>query len=282
MRSGIELGLDPSTSHAGAFFLLGRFQVRTEGRTVPGIEGRKIQDLLGYLLLFHDRDHHREMLADALWAGLETPQARKYLRQALWQLQSTVVRVVSGDPLLIVEPDWIRVNPDARIWLDIAEFEGAFDAARGVRGRDLSADLADRLRRASALYSGELLEGWYQDWCVFERERFKARYLSMLEKLLEWAVARREVEDALLYGERVLQHDRAHERTHTRMMELHYAAGDRTAALRQYHQCVDILDRELGARPAARTVELYEQIRDDRVRDDDIGADMLGVPAITH
>ena len=71
----------------------------------------RVQDLLGYLLLFHDRDHHREMLADALWAGLETPQARKYLRQALWQLQSTVVRVVSGDPLLIVEPDRITGEP---------------------------------------------------------------------------------------------------------------------------------------------------------------------------
>ena len=264
MRNGIEISPDPVGSNIGAFFLLGRFQVRSAGQAVAAPHGRKIQDLLGYLLLFRHRPHHRELLADALWSGSDTSQARKYLRQALWHLQSAVGGLASEDPLLIVENDWIRVNPEARIWLDIAEFEESFEQARGIHGRDLSPAHAAALKRAATLYTGELLEGWYQDWCVFERERFKARYLSTLEKLLEYADARHELEDALLYGEQVLQHDRAHERTHARMMRLHYEAGDRTAALRQYRQCVEVLDREFGARPAAKTIELYERIRDDR------------------
>jgi len=228
------------------------------------MEGRKAADLLGYLLLFRNRQHHREMLADTLWSASDSPHARKYLRQALWQLQSGMDRLALADPLLLVENDWIRVNPAAPVWLDVAEFEAAFDLARGIRGADLTPRLAELLRRAVALYTGELLEGWYQDWCSFERERFKARYLWMLEKLLEYADSRHEFEDAILYGEQILRHDRAHERTHARMMRLHYAAGDRTAAIRQYQQCVEILDRELGARPAAKTTEAYELIRDDR------------------
>lgn len=261
--TGIMLG--PAALDAGSFFLLGRFQVGRAGRPSPELRGRRIKDLLGYLLLFRRRQHHREALAEALWAGVDPTQSRKHLRQALWQLQSAVGGVVPDDPLLIVESEWVRINPDARIWLDIEEFQTAFERAHGVRGRDLTPDMADGLRRAASLYAGELLEGWYQDWCVFERERYKARYLSMLEKLLEYADLRGDIDDALLYGERVLEHDRAHERTHVRMMRLHYLAGDRTAALRQFQQCVTVLERELGARPASRTVELYEQIRDDRV-----------------
>jgi DNA-binding SARP family transcriptional activator len=48
-------------------------------------------------------------------------------------------------------------------------------------------------------------------------------------------------------------------------MRLHYLAGDRTAALRQYEQCVAVLAEELGVRPAQSTIDLYRQIRADRL-----------------
>jgi hypothetical protein len=72
------------------------------------------------------------------------------------------------------------------------------------------------------------------------------------------------------YGMRILKQDRACERTHRRMMRLHYLAGDRTAALRQYARCLDALDQELGVGPARATVHLYEQIRADRLAAPDI------------
>ena len=40
--------------------------------------------------------------------------------------------------------------------------------------------------------------------------------------------------EPLAYGARILHCDRARERTHRRLMRLHFLAGDRTAALRQY------------------------------------------------
>lgn len=228
---------------------------------MPVAEARKVQELLGYLLVFRERTHHREALADLLWSGATHDQSRKYLRQALWRLQTTVRTPSAAQPLLLVEPDWIRINPDAGIWLDVSEVESAAALARGTRGVDLDSQLAHTLDGASGLYSGDLLEGWYQEWCIFERERLKARYLGLLGKLFDYAEAHGLYEDALEYGDRILRHDRAHERTHLRMMQLHLLAGDRTSALRQFHQCAEVLDRELGVRPAARTIELYERIR---------------------
>jgi DNA-binding SARP family transcriptional activator len=47
-------------------------------------------------------------------------------------------------------------------------------------------------------------------------------------------------------------------------MRLHLLAGDRTAALRQYEQCVQLLQRELAVKPATSTIALYERICSDR------------------
>ena len=42
--------------------------------------------------------------------------------------------------------------------------------------------------------------------------------------------------------------------------------GDRAGAIRQYRATVAMLERELGVAPLAETTELYEAIRDERVR----------------
>jgi hypothetical protein len=92
-------------------------------------------------------------------------------------------------------------------------------------------------------------------------------YLIMLDKLMGYCEAHRKYEAGLVCGVVSLRYDLARERTHWRMMRLHYLAGDRTAALRQFERCVAALDEELGVRPAKRTVALYEQIRSDQLYD---------------
>jgi DNA-binding SARP family transcriptional activator len=247
------------------FTLLGRFEARRNGRSIStGPEPRKPVELLCYLLVFDERPHHRELLADQLWAGSTTSQSRKYLRQALWQLQRLFgLPAVQPDPLLILDHEWIQLNARADRWLDIDEVERAYARVKGTPGEDMDRGQVHCVRDAVSLYRADLLEGWYQDWVVFERERLKTMYLAMLERLLAYSERRREVEDGLRYGGLILQHDRAHERTHWRMMRLHSLAGDRTGAMRQFNRCVAALDEELGVKPSDRTLRLHERIRDD-------------------
>jgi DNA-binding SARP family transcriptional activator len=113
------------------------------------------------------------------------------------------------------------------------------------------------------LYGGDLLEGWYQDWCLYERERLQNIWLAILEKLMAYSESHDAYEEGMVYGRCVLRFDRAHERTHRRMMRMQYLAGDRTAALRQYERCRTALDEELGVEPAKRTEMLYQQIFND-------------------
>ena len=245
--------------------LFGKFRVAYDGRPVEGLESRKVQELFSYLLLQRGHPQPRESLVELLWSESASAASRKNLRQLLWQLQSALEPggASDGPRLLAAGPDWVEINARADLWLDVAELERAAGAAQGVPGRDLNGAQVGALRDAASLYEGDLLEGCYQDWCLFERERLQAMYLGMLDKLMAYCEAHQDYESGLDYGERILRYDRARESTHRQLMRLHSLAGERTAALRQYRQCVEALEQELGVKPSRRTTALYEQLRAD-------------------
>ncbi|MGE5139281.1 MAG: AfsR/SARP family transcriptional regulator [Rudaea sp.] len=242
--------------------LFGKVVVQCDGRVIDGLDAHRVQELFCFLVLHRDQPHARESLAGRLWPDTSTSQSRKNLRQAIWQLQSALEPsgAVPGDRILIVEPEWIQFNMSAGCSLDAADVERAYSAVEGRRGMQLDAGAVAMLQAAVDLYQGELLAGWYQDWCLYERERFQHMYLAMLDKLVGYCEGQREYEAGLNYGNRALRTDRARERTHRRVMRLYYLNGNRTEAIRQYARCVEALREELGVEPSASTTALFERI----------------------
>jgi DNA-binding SARP family transcriptional activator len=249
--------------------LFGKFRIECEEVPLTGLDARRVQELFGYLLLHRERPHSREMLAALLWGEQATAQSKKYLRQALWQLQTALDAVLTTavSPVLLVDAEWIQINPAAQIWLDVACLEDAFSTVQGVRGQDLTPHQLEKLEPLVTLYEGDLLEGWYHDWCFLQRERLQNLYLALLDKLMGYCEAHHHFEQGLLYGAFILQFDRARERTHRRLMRLQYLNGCRTDALRQYERCRRALAAELGVEPARSTRQLYEQIKADYLDD---------------
>jgi DNA-binding SARP family transcriptional activator len=253
--------------------LLGRVSIEQDGQPPTDLPAKALE-LLSFLLLHRDRAHSREELAALLWPDAGAALARKYLRQTLWQLQSALAA-----ELLLLRPGWVRIDADADWWLDVDAFERAWEASRDVAGAGLTGMQAHELEEAVVLYRGDLSEGSYSDWCIYERDRLQLTYLAMLEKLMGYCEAQHRYSQGVAYGHRILRHDPAREVTHRQLMRLHYRAGDRTTALRQYERCAEALDRELGLAPTAGTVALRDQIRADRL-DAMVGVDPSGGPLI--
>jgi DNA-binding SARP family transcriptional activator len=245
--------------------LFGKFCIRQDDEEIGGLEARRARDLFCYLLLYRDRKHARESLAGLIGGDTPSVHQKKSLRQALWQIQSVLDPngSLGPPPVLTVEPDWIQVSPKANVWLDVAAFEQGYYRLKGVGGRDLDRNQFDLLQTTLQLYSGNLLEDCFEDWCIFERERLQGMYLALLDKIIDYCETRRDYDTGLAYAEIVLRYDYARERTHRRLMRLHYLAGDRTAALRQYERCQAALAKELAVSPSVSTVSLYERIRAD-------------------
>ena len=231
---------------------------------LKGLEASKDQELLSYLLIHRDRPHSREALASLLWADTSTEKSKKYLRQALWHLHAAL-NSDNDNHVLLVDHDWLSLNPCSKLWTDVADFERAFAGAEGVAGRQLDAEKVVALRDAVSLYNDDLLPGYYQDWILFERERLQNMYLLMLDKLIVYLQFRGEYEVAQGYGATILRYDPARERTHRQLMHLYSLAGDRTSALRQFERCAQALKQELGVKPERKTLELYERIKSDQM-----------------
>jgi DNA-binding SARP family transcriptional activator len=248
------------------FQLFGQFGSWRDDQPLKGIAVGKEQELLCYLLIQRDRCHSRESLASVLWADNPTERSKKYLRQALWHLQAALsVGKPADEQILTVDHTWVQLNLPDNASLDVSLFEHAFNTTHGIPAGQLGKDGAQLLKDAVAVYKQDLLDGWYDDWVLFERERLQNMYLIMLDKLVIHSHEQREYEAGQAYGAAILRFDRARERTHRQLMHLLYLAGDRTAALRQYDRCVIALREELGIKPERRTTALYEQIRSDRV-----------------
>lgn len=245
--------------------LFGKLSVTGGEATPRGLEGLKARELLCYLLLHRRNPHPRERLAGLFWADSSTAQSKKYLRQTLWEIQRVLQQCVPAcnEGFFLSDAEWVCWNSAVGLWVDVDDFECAFAAVSGVQGAEMDDPQVEALRGAVQLYQGDLLEGCYQDWCVYERERLQSGYLTMLDKLMSWCEVHKDYEAGLAYGHRALRYERARECTHRRLMRLYYLAGDRTAALRQYERCVAALDEELEVKPAKRTVEIYDQIRAD-------------------
>jgi DNA-binding SARP family transcriptional activator len=241
--------------------LFGQLQMQQDDQVLDAWNSRKGHELLAYLLLHRERTHTRQALADLLWPESTSEQSMKYLRHTLWRLQTVLDHSIE-----VTDPESLGLNLTAGLWLDVMEFEQAYARVQGMSGEELDGPRAQIVQEALNLYRGDLLEGWYQDWCLFERERLQRMYLSMLEKLMAYCEAHGKYELGLECGTCALRYDVAHERIHRRLMRLYYLAGDRTAALRQYERCVTLLREELGVEPSERTLALYQQIRSGQLR----------------
>jgi DNA-binding SARP family transcriptional activator len=240
-------------------FVLGRFQALADEGPLPGLEVRKVQELLAYLSLGHSRSYDRERLATLLWPEHDEVRARRYLRKTLWQLQSGLGQY--GIQTLDVAQECVCLRETADLWIDAICFERAFKAVWNIPGEQLDAAQAEMLQHVTRLYRGDLLENWYLDWCLIERQRLQHLYLVIVDKLMRYCVSHGEYDSGLQYGHQILHYDRAREHTHQELMILFYLSGDRTGAIRQYQQCVQILAQELGVPPAEQTQHLYERIR---------------------
>jgi tetratricopeptide (TPR) repeat protein len=102
----------------------------------------------------------------------------------------------------------------------------------------------------------------YDEWVIPIRERLHQMYLEALDQLVDLIEQSDDRRTAIGYAERRLQQDTLREISYRRLMHLHALNGDRGSALRVYHDCASMLERELGAEPGPDTRAVYARMLD--------------------
>lgn len=202
-----------------------------------------VQSLLAWLLLHRRKKlHAREELAAVFWGDQSDARARSCLNTALWRLRQVLEPAgVPRGTYLISDSGAVGFNGESDYWLDVAAFEEGVE--RGAED-------------AISCYTGDLLEGFYDDWVLRERERLRMLYLECLGKLLRRHSEAGALERALCCGEQILALDPLREDIHRELIRLHLRSGQRALALQQYKRCHAALERELGVPPMEETQAL--------------------------
>lgn len=211
------------------------------------------RQLLFYLLLRGPRT--REQIGLDFWPEATTEQLRGRLRTAIYHLR----RALGGT-------EWARYRAgrydfarDRSYWFDVEAFEKALDRAERPDEEPVSA--ARHLRRAVALYRGDLLEGEEPGpWAAELRDHLRRRYRRALRTLADLELEAGTVDAAVSLCRQAVACDPLDEEAHRSLARALGLQGDRAGALRQLDELTAILARELGAEPSSETRELRAEL----------------------
>lgn len=238
--------------------LLGSVGVSVDGEAGELRLTRRAIALLSYLVLHRDRRFTREVLMAVFWGDQDDRHARHCLNTALWRLRRVLEPRgdARGRYVRTTAAGEIGFTPDGDCVIDVERFErlARGPLAKGVN--ELHAAEIAALEEAVAVYAGDLLEGFYDDWILVERDRIRRAYGGALTMLMRHHAEAAHPEVSLAFACRLLAVDPLREEAHRAVIRGYAAIGERELALRQYAACRAILAAELGVTPSPETEEL--------------------------
>ena len=226
--------------------LFGQAGVCLNGTPIKFAKRNRTIAMLARIILQRGTPLSRDALAYSVFPDDDEATAVAELRRYLY-LAGKALPERAGEPWLIADAETVRWNIEAGAAIDVIAFEEF--------ARDPST-----LEQAFDLYTGDLLEEIYDDWIVAERERLRARYLTILDELLARHRSKRHYPAAIECAKRILAIDPWREDTLRALMSTRYAAGDTAGALAEYERFARQLRNELSIAPMPETVAVRQSI----------------------
>jgi len=228
------------------------------------LEIRKAIALVAYLSVSR-QSHSREFLSTLLWPDYDQSRAHANLRQCILQIKRKL-----GHGFIKVHRGSVGLEDNPDLWIDTEDFNRSrtsLDSLLRAHGPPDREGIA-ALEHAVDVYRGDFLEGFnlsdcpeFDLWQTFQREGLNQKLSQILERLIEGYSSVQEWEKGIQHCLRWLWADRSNESAHRTLMLLYSRAGRKSAAVRQYQDCVKILKEDLGVSPEPRTTELHDRIR---------------------
>ena len=232
---------------------------------------RKAQALLIYLAV-EGGMHSRNKLTALLWPDSEPRDARRSLRNGVRTLRS-VLSDASTSPHthLISEGDLLGLNRQAPLELDLDVVQQVYQQALRLSTAPPHSQEAipiENLQHALTLVRGPFLDGFwlgeetpFDEWVLQQQRQWHMRLQVLYDRLSCWQEAAGELEQSKATLTSWLAIDPLSEEAARRLMRLHLAVGDATAAWQVYSALRSRLAQKLRIKPSPETVALADRIR---------------------
>jgi DNA-binding SARP family transcriptional activator/tetratricopeptide (TPR) repeat protein len=272
------LGLsDKGTLHLA---LLGPPQVYHSGQLLV-FPSHKALALLLYLAVEKGK-HSRKTLSELFWPDSDAAHARSALRTTVLELRDVLRKDaipaertgLNRIPHLHIDRDTLSLDWTSGVSLDLHTLQTAWVHAREIARvtatlpKETRHAYLTQLQEATRLSRGEFLDGFslhnaqgFDDWSRFQREYWHLRMQLIFDQLSSQYEDAGEFEQAIAVIIRWLALTLLNEEASQRLMRLHFATGNRVAALQAYETFRMLLAAEIHAEPTPETAALAARIR---------------------
>ena len=262
------------------FALLGPPQVYHNGQLLV-FPSRKSLALLIYLAV-EGGTHTRKTLSELFWPESDAAHARATLRATVLELRDVLASGASPEnrlapvriPHLLIDRDTLALDLISGVSLDLQILQAAWVVARSdsraaaILPREVRRAQIAQLEKATKLSRESFLAGFslhnasgFDDWARFQREYWHLRMHLVFDRLSQWYEEVGEIERSIATIINWLALSMLNEDASQRLMRLHFATGNRVAALQAYEALRVILASEVHAEPTPETMALAERIR---------------------
>jgi DNA-binding SARP family transcriptional activator len=250
--------------HTVVLRVLGPFQFSRGDRVHSGEASPvgKVRELLLFLVL---HDHvSKEAVGLALWPDASAAQVRNAFHVTLHHLR----RLLGPEAWIVFDRDGYRLDrtPAGGIVLDIdvdAVLSWSTRLRQATRRQQrLGLDDLAAARAAFDRSRGDLAQNVVaEDWLVVHQDRVRTAWADGMDALAQQYHALEQHADVVAVCEQLVEREPLREGAHRLLMQALAAMGERARALAHFDTMSAVLQREVGAKPAAETRALAEQIR---------------------
>lgn len=231
--------------------VLGPFQIlKNPNNSAISVSSKKARALLLLLATEPDRGLTRSRIIGLLWPDRDEALARQSLRQVLSDLRRDLGPTASS--LITTTDDVIALGNDVETDLHHLDSEPS---------------TTEHLENAVQSYHGEFghgLEqgvGEFDDWLVFERERYRNLAIQCFTKLIDRLTASQQLQKAHGYSLGLYTLDPFREESHRKLIELEAKTAGRASAITRYETIKRNLEQELSVTPEPETEALIKRIK---------------------
>jgi DNA-binding SARP family transcriptional activator len=252
----------PMAANRLEVYTLGSFQVYCNGVQIENWSSRKGNHIFKYLLFNRDHPIHKEVLMEQFWPDSDAEAQRNNLNVAIYGLRQVLRDNNSEFSHVLFQNDCYFLNPEMDIWLDEDAFSTRYQAAQKLAKQGQDGALISEYVAAEMLYGGVFLpEDTYEDWTDAFRQRLQMEYLDTLDHLSRHYLDAGDYVACASMCQKMIGVEMCSEDAHMRLMRCYRRQGQVHLALRQYDQCVKMLQAELDMEPSEEVTALYEKIR---------------------
>ncbi|MFN8669592.1 MAG: BTAD domain-containing putative transcriptional regulator [Gemmatimonadaceae bacterium] len=222
----------------------------------------KMLELLVFLLLH--RGATKDEVGVALWPDASAAQVRNIFHVTLHHLRRALgsTRWITFDRNLYT---FVRTpEPGRTLDLDVdAVLDASAKARAWLRERTTpTPEQYTEVRRALSRNRGPLARGFVkEDWIVAHQDHVQGAWAEGMDALAQLAFGADRFDEAASALEALIRQEPLRESAHRLYLRTLAARGEPARALVHYGELSNLLQRELGARPARETREIAERLR---------------------